>query len=413
MRTDVLILGGGPSGVAAAVGAARLGVETLLVERYGFLGGGATAALVNPFMTYSSGGKQIIHGFLDDLLKELGQLEGVDEAGSSFSAEAFKFAADRLCQRAGAKILFHSVLSDVELSEEDQAKVSSLKLASKGGRLEVEAPLFVDCTGDADLAYAAGAPCEKGRKEDGLCQPMTLNFRVGGVDRDRTPSGEEITKLYKRAKEEGRLDCPREDVLFFSTLREDVIHFNTTRIVKKDATDIAQLSAAELEGRRQAWAIWEFLREEVPGFEDSYLERTAAQIGVRESRRVMGHYLLTAEDCLEAKKFSDGIVRASYNIDIHNPTGEGTVLKKIPEGDWYEVPYRSLVPKRPSNLLVGGRPISATHEAHSSLRVMPIVMGIGQAAGVAAALSVKGGCEPIEVEPKRLKEKLNEQGAQL
>lgn len=409
-EADVIVCGGGPSGIAAAVSAARAGADVLLIERYGFLGGGATAMLVNPFMPYHSGGKQIIFGFLEDLIEELRSLGGIDEQGRAFSPEAFKYAADRLCGRAGVRVLFHTYLCGASCED---GVIESIKVCNKGGPQELRAEVYIDCTGDADLAAYAGAPIEIGRKEDGLCQPMTLNFRVGGVKRERMPSRSEISRRFQQAKSEGRLDCPREDVLFFYTLRDDVIHFNTTRVVMKDATDPWELSEAEIEGRRQAWEIWRFLKEEIPGFEDSCLQETGPQIGVRESRRVLGEYVLTAEDCLSARKFPDAIVKASYMIDIHSPTGEGTEHKHIPEGDWYEIPYRCLVPRRPDNLLIGGRPISATHEAHSSLRVMPIAMGIGQAAGVAAALCTKESCRPRHVDTDVLRQILNEQGARL
>jgi hypothetical protein len=176
-----------------------------------------------------------------------------------------------------------------------------------------------------------------------------------------------------------------------------VVHFNTTRVTGLSATKADDLTAAELEARQQAHELARFLASDVPGFERAYLQQSAAQIGVRESRRIVGQYVLTGEDVLSARKFPDGVARGSYPIDIHNPAGAGTVLRSLPPGEWYEIPYRCLLPRGVDNLLVAGRPISSTHEAHSSLRVMPIAIAIGQAAGTAAAL-----CAARKIPPSRL-----------
>lgn len=182
-----------------------------------------------------------------------------------------------------------------------------------------------------------------------------------------------------------------------------VFHFNTTRVTQRDATDTRDMTAAELEGRRQVAELLDLFKRRSPRFRDAYLIKMAAQIGVRESRRVMGEYVLTVHDVLEACKFADGIARSSYPVDIHNPTGAGTLIQRVPAGEFYEVPYRCLVPEGVDNLLVGSRCISATHEAHSSLRVMPVVAGIGEAAGVAAAWAAREGMLPREIDGARLK----------
>ena len=369
--------------------------------------------LVNPFMTFHAGGQQIIFGVLQDIIERMQEMEGYGavNAPRSFDPEVFKIAAESLCQENGVQLLYHAFLADAQI--DNDGHIGSVQVATKAGLTTLEADMFVDSTGDADLATFAGADIEKGRPEDGLSQPMTLNFRMARVDTKRMPSREEITKSYLAAKERGDVECPRENVLWFYTTEPDVIHFNTTRVVMKDATDPLELTEAEVEARRQAWQLAQFLRREVPGFEHAYLESTGTQIGVRESRRVMGEYVMTAEDCLAARKFDDAITRGSYPVDIHNPAGTGTVIKHIPPGDWYDIPFRCLIPRRLNNLIIGGRSISCTHEAHSAIRVMPIVFGIGQAAGVAAGMCAKSAANPRDLQVRKLQQALVEQGQRL
>jgi hypothetical protein len=227
------------------------------------------------------------------------------------------------------------------------------------------------------------------------------------------PSTEEVNHLWDEAKLTGEIHCPREDVQKGPTTRPDTIHFNTTRVIQRKSTDPDDLTAAELEARDQVREIVAFLKKRVPGFENSYLVATGAQIGVRESRRIKGDFVLTAEDLLSARKFDDVIARGSYPIDIHNPAGSGTILKGLPYGESYDIPYRSIIPQKISNLVIAGRPISSTHEAHSAIRIIPIVMAIGQAAGVAGALCAQQNSSPAELSVHDLQSKLLEQGANL
>jgi len=409
---DVLVCGGGPGGLCAAVGSARNGADTMLVERYGYLGGMATAGLVYPFMTRFAGGEQIIDGIFQEIIERLdakGGYGGPDRP-HMFDAETLKVVCDEICLDSGVKLLFHTMLTGAEVND---GIVNRAVIFNKSGEQAIRAKMYVDGTGDADLAYLAGAPCEKGRSSDGLAQPMTLNFRMAGVDKSRMPSRAEITELYLKARAEGRIDCPRNDVLWFETPRDDEIHFNTTRIIRLDATNADDLTRAEIDARRQVMQYVAFLKSDVPGFEDAYLQMTAPQIGVRESRRVMGEYVLTAEDLLSARKFEDAIARGSYSVDIHDPDGGGTVIKRLPPGESYTIPYRSLVPKKIDNLLIAGRPISATHEAHSAIRVMPIAAAIGEAAGTAAALCVTNNTIPRNLDVGELQRVLRAQGANL
>jgi glycine/D-amino acid oxidase-like deaminating enzyme len=401
-RYDVVIVGGGPGGACAAVGAAKEGAAVLVVERYGFLGGMATAGLVNPFMPYKIKGQRLTSAVFNELLDRLQEAGALAEDEQVFDDEEAKIVLDRMLLDHGVDLLLHSMLTGVEM---DGRRITSIQTAGKSGRIDVSGTVFVDGTGDGDLAAQAGAPVEIGRMQDGLCQPMTLCFRIGGVSEEPSVAQlrRELTEIFLAAKAAGEVDNPREDILIFGTMVPHIFHFNTTRVIQRDATNTLDMTAAELEGRRQVAELVDLFKRRSPRFKDAYLVKMATQIGVRESRRVMGAYVLAVAEVVEGCKFSDGIARSNYPVDIHSPTGEGTVIRRLPPGDYYEVPYRCLVPRNVDNLLVGSRCISATHEAHSSLRVMPVVAGIGEAAGVAAAWAAREGITPHDIDGARLK----------
>ncbi len=409
-QADVVVVGGGPGGLGAAVGAARQGAHTLLVERYGCLGGMATVGLVNPFMHNHIDGRRLDSGVHQDWCHKMEEMGGLLPDGVTFNAEIAKLAAEQLCLEAGVDLLYHAFFGTAVM---DGRCIDALVFATKSGPVGVRGYVYVDATGDGDVAARAGCPFEYGRPEDGLCQPMTTCFDMGGVDLSRLPDGAEINRLFLQAKADGRLSCPRENCLWFRTTQPDRIHFNTTRIVRHHATDVESLSAAEREGRRQVIEYLDWLRSDVPGFENAYLLALAQHVGVRESRRILGEKYLTRAEAEAFAKFPDGICRCRYPIDIHSPTGGGTELVVFPPGEWYEIPYGCIVPLGVDNLLVGGRPISVDHAVHASMRVMPPACTVGQAAGVAAAMACARGVKPRDLDGVEVKQALVEQGVWL
>ncbi len=382
---DVCVLGGGPSGTAAAIAAARNGVDTLLVEQYGFLGGMGTAASVNVFMDYRFSG-----GIFREILHELDKLEA--RRGSVFDANIMRVALDNLVQDAGVKVLFHTrgVTCTIAPGRSWQGKqrqtISSLLIHNKSGLQKVRAKVFIDCTGDADLAAWAGAPFEIGRKEDGETQPMTMIFRMGGC----TFKGGSIMKFP------GMEDYWAS---YAFNPNPGEISLNMTRIQGYSGINGEDLTAATIEGRKAVMEAVEALRKNVPGFQDAYLLAMPAQIGVRETRRVMGATLLTGEQLINPGRIyshrKDVVARNQYNVDIHDPKGTKAQIVRLKQP--YEIPYRCLLPKGVDNLLIAGRPISADHVAHSSLRIQPTCYALGQAAGTAAALAVANETGPWEV----------------
>jgi hypothetical protein len=368
-------------------------------------------------------GDAVVHGVLARMLERLVRAGGAIapslQTGFTvpFDPEWFKLIALELLDEAGVQLLLHAFASGVLPGNE------GVVFETKSGPLVVKAKVIIDCTGDGDVAVHAGAPYEIGRG-DGLVQPMTLMFRVTEFYRDKfdryvrdNPSEwrgvHGLWALVRRATEAGELNLQREDMLFFATPHTNEVSVNSTRVTRVLGVDVWDLSYAEWCSRRQMRQIAAFLRRYVPGFEDSYVVQSGVQVGVRETRRVLGEYQLTADDVLGARKFDDAIARGAYPVDIHNPKGSGTVLKRLPPGEAYDIPLRALLPRNTERLLVAGRCISGTHEAHSSYRVMPIVMATGQAAGVCAALAAGSGRTPRQVPVHDVQRELLRQGASL
>jgi hypothetical protein len=443
---DVLIVGGGPAGLGAAMGATGAGAKVILAERYGFLGGNATAALVMPLTSFHTHhhhrptprsqrllpadhgpGEPLVAGalaqFLERLIAAGGAIAPSLDTGYTvpFDPEIFKLVAMQMLDDARVQFLFHAFASGVTQSDDG---VDGVVFETKSGPVVIRARAIVDCTGDGDIAAHAGAPFEIGRAEDALTQPMTLMFRMAEFEPlafgryvedhpDQWRGVHGLWDLIRQARAAKELDLPREDMLFFATPHPHEVSVNSTRVTRVSGVDVWDLSYAEWVSRRQMRQIADFLRRYVPGFEHAYVIQSGVNIGVRETRRILGEYQLTAEDILAARKFDDVIARSAYPIDIHNPKGRGTLLQRVPPGDAYDIPLRCLLPKAIDNILTAGRCISGTHEAQSSYRVMPVAMATGQAAGVGAALAVRAGASPGAIAAGSVQRELIRQGANL
>lgn len=437
---DVVVTGGGPAGIAAAIAAARNGARTLLIEQNGYLGGNLTAGLVGPCMTSFSldGRTQLIRGVFDELIRRMEEQgaaihpskvpAGSPYAGfivfghdkvTPFEPEAVKSIALRMCREAGVELLLHTFVVDCLTGPDG---VNGVVCASKSGLHAQPGSVIVDCSADGDVAARAGAQIEIGREADGRTQPMTLFFRVENVDdavvedyvRAHPDDYRPFASIVAQGQRDGRFPSPRRGVGMYKTLRPGVWRINTTRILERDGTDVRDLTAAEIEGRRQADALVTFFRDSLPGFEDCRLLDTAATVGVRETRRVLGDHVLSLADLQSGGSFDDVIALAGYPVDIHDPTGSGGgVDESYATANVYRIPYRSLLPRGVANLLVAGRCVSATHEALAAIRVMPPAFAMGEAAGTAAALSVRDHVTPRDLRVTELRKQLVAQGAYL
>lgn len=441
---DVLVVGGGNAGCAAALAAARHGARTLLVERYGFLGGTATASMVGPWMTYHSGSKRIVGGIAQEMVERLqrkggspGHLPDSSDYVSTitpFDPEIHKALLFEMMQEAGVKLLLHAYFLRALVAG---GAVEGAVFATVGGEREYRARYTIDATADAYVAASAGVATQQG-DERGRVQPASLMFRLSHVDLAKTatyvrmhpdqmrtslkahertaPALTAIAGLYdlwNDALGQGEVAIPREVVSFFITPYPDEVSVNMTRVTNIDPLDPDDLTRAEVESRAQVMQLLEFFRKRVPGFENARIAATGTQIGIRESRRIAGEYTLTRDDVLQGRHFGDAVARSAYPIDIHNPTGSGTVTHRLAEGESYEIPYRCLVPAQVEGLLVAGRCISTTHEALASTRLTPTVMTLGQAAGTAAALANESGKRLRDVDAQRLRSMLTDDGVLL
>jgi len=401
---DVVVVGGGPGGFAAAVAAGRAGAKVVLLEREGCLGGGATTMLVHPFMPHvtrptDDGSRKVVNaGVFAEVVAKLADRGAADTSTPAirFDDEAMKLVLDEMAKDAGVKVIFHAALYD---AERDGARVVSARFAHNGGPISAGGKVFIDGTGDSLLAYTCGCECEFG-DESGNVMPMTLNFMIGGVEVEKLPSGPEMRKIAAA----GASDDPpliNTNVSCFSSPRDGYVHFNAIR-TPGNTLDPIDLSRCEMDGRSRVANFVEWLRARVPGCENCYLVKTGGHVGIRESRRVIGDYVLRYEDFRTAAKFEDGIACCSYDVDIHTDQQGKTRIERMGPGEYYQIPYRCLTSKGVENLLVAGRGISADVEAHSSLRIMAPVMCIGQAAGMAAEMSLPDGdVRNINIEPLR------------
>lgn len=447
LRTELLVVGGGPSGILCALAAARQGARVTLIEKYGFLGGCATVSLALPLMSFHAGENQVVRGYAQELIDRIRDLGGTcghfrDPITGSCTitpvdSEVYKYVAQELLLEAGVNLLYHTELLAVTRQED---KITEALVHTASGNVIIRADRYVDASGNGDLAFLAGEPMRTGRPSDGKTQPMTMVFKLTGVDRDEViryfqehPGevclGEGITvknlsdgpslaiagffSKVSEAQAKGDFPTFRDRVLAFETNVPGEMTVNMSRVINKVPTRGFELSEGTIEGRRQIFQILKFLRAYVPGFAGARLTESAAQIGVRESRRLDGQFTLGQYDVIEGRTQPDCVALGCWPIDIHDPDGKQLTMVQMEPGTYYHIPYRCMLPRKTSNLLVTGRIISTTHEAFASSRTAPTCFALGQAAGIASVLSLQQKCAYADVPVNILQALLRETGQTL
>lgn len=447
-KTQLLVVGGGPSGVCAAVAAARMGITTMIIDSGNCLGGMGTKGLVGPFMTCydGKGENMIIRGLFEEVVDRLvavgGALhpsgirqkteftawisEGHDHV-TPFDPEKLKKVYDEMCAEAGVKVLFHASFVSPIMKGSD---IKGATIYTPSGLENIAADFVIDATGDGTVAYRAGAPCVFGDPESGRVQPASLFFRINNVDTDRLiadvvphlPEFRRVNGVSYRclhwrvaeAEAAGEWDLDRKSVNIWRCVEKDQWFVNCTRIHKVDPTDAENLTAAEIEGRRQVEELMHFFHKYVPGCEKATLMGTGSTMGIRESRHVHGDFVLNVQDLIDGVIPEDLILLSANSIDVHGAMGgpAGGLYMPIKK-DMYGIPYRVLIPSGVGSLLLAGRCISADTAAAGAIRVMPPAMALGQASGIAAALCIKNGITPQTLDYTDLKKNLLEQKVYL
>lgn len=442
---DVIVIGGGPSGSLAAWAAARMGAATLLIDEGAYLGGMLTKSGVGPQMSYHAGTTQVVRGLPERLIRKMSDAgfspgHFIDPVGfassiTPFDPEGLKIIWEQSLLDDGVELLYYTRLIDCHTTDET---IKSITVLGRERPFTLKAKVYVDACG-ADLAARSGCTILYGRAGDGLAQPMTMNLRVAGVDRDalidfiqsdpddfhpHTPVDQlrELPRLavsgaysvIRKAKAAGDFPIDRDMVLAFETNRRGEFIINMSRVTRKSSLISSEMTRAEIEGRQQAWQLIRFLNHYVGGFEQAYLLSTGPQIGIREGRRIQAVYQLKPHDLVTNRVFPDTIACGGYPIDIHSPDGAVTSYEYLREGSWYGIPYRSLITPEVRNLLVAGRSLGADHEALAAVRVSPILEAVGQAAGTAAALAAIESCpDTRRVDIETLRSALKREGVFL
>ena len=449
---DVVVLGAGPGGLAAALAAARNGAKVLLAEKNGFLGGNMAIGL--PLLGFlDKDGKKVIGGIADEFMKDMAAYKTAYGNAASdhkvcpmhnsvtlYDHELFKIVALHKVMEAGIEVLFHT---DIEAVNVENAQLKEITLRGKGWKIFVKAKAFIDASGDGDMAYLTGASYEKGQKDTGVLQPPTMMFTLAGVDIDRTidylaanpdqmersktidcASGYDadffrsdpnfvmvaMRKLFSELRAQGKMPVNRENIIVINSLLPGQVHMNCTRHLGTDGSDVFSVTKAEIEGYLQIEKFVETLHQHVPGFENCYISHIFPALGIRESRRFSGIRQLTEEDVVNGVFNDETIGIGSYCVDIHAGDGLSTIFTKIPA---YGIPYGITVSDEIEGLMFAGRCASMDAVAMSSARVMPICMAIGEAAGVGAALAVKQNISPKDVDVAQVRQILLAAGAIL
>jgi len=434
---DVIVAGGGPSGVAAGIAAARNGAKTLIIERYGFLGGMATVASVPAFCPYTDGEKVIIKGIGLEVLEELKRQSFENPFNDKkepvkrqydwvpIDQEILKRLLDSMVMESGCKILFHTQVTGVAVSD---GRVTSVTVEDKTGRHEINGRFIIDCTGDADIVVRAGGETEYG-DEKGMVQAVTLCFRIANINMDRflKYAGEvqetgNLSKAVARAKANNEFPFEEKHVCGFSLQNEGMAGLNFGHVYNVNPLNPEDMTRAEVEARRQIPAMLNFLRKYVPGLEQAVVASSGPSVGVRETRRIVGEYRMTRQDYFHRTVFDDTVARFAYPIDIHaatpnevvnNNKNDQYITSRYKDGESYGIPYRALLPKGLKNVIVAGRPLSADRAMHGSFRVMPACFATGQAAGTAAAICTDKNIDLRDVNISLLQQILTSQGAYL
>ena len=427
---EVVVIGGGPAGITAAASAAAAGRSTVLIERYGYLGGAGTAGGLSTFCGLHANvhgeHRQVIHGLADDLLARIAAMDGLSEPhlslgnriqAQAFDISAYKIAADDLVGAAGATLLYHAMVTGISMAADN--KIDAVFVESKSGRHAIRGQVFIDCSGDADIAAWSGAPFEKGSAAEDMLFP-SLMFRINGVDAERAGrAGDVLARQMDEAEAAGTHKFPRKRPIVRPQRHPIEWRANMSQLANPDGTpvdgtDVWQLSYGEVTGRKQVRDAFEFIRDVTPGFERSYIVDIAPQVGIRETRRIVGAYQLSQDDILDCADFADSIGVNGWPVEAH-VTGDVNIV--FPRGDnprgFNQLPFRMIMPQVVDNLYVAGRCASMTHGGQSAARVSGPCFAMGQAAGTAADLTLKAGIACRDVDYGQLRERLVGDGAYL